>query len=124
MAGTVTISQSIKVTNGDYSFPRYSKNKTIVQDALGGPVPGTVSIGTSEEDVDLSELTTEGWIYLENLDDANFIQWGAKDGSGNMQEIGRLEAGESAQFRMEPGATLRMKADTAACQVLILCFED
>lgn len=84
----------------------------------------TQSIGTSEEDVDLSAVGTEGWCYLKNLDTTNFVEWGKKDGSNNMQAIGKLKAGEFAWFRFDPGATLRMQANTAACNVFIKVFEN
>jgi hypothetical protein len=35
-----------------------------------------------------------------------------------------MEAGEPAAMRMFPGATLRLKANTAACQVLVKVLED
>lgn len=99
-----------------------------------GAFSTTVSIGTSEEDVDFStifpDLTTEGICVLQNLDATNYVQWGKKDGSGNMQAIGRLSARPStsedafpAVFQYEPGATLRMKADTGACQVQVTIYE-
>lgn len=86
------------------------------------------NIGTSEEDVTLT-VTTEGLCIMQNLDATNFVEFGKKDGSGNMQAIGRLgPSGGSgacpfAMFGFNPGATLRMKADTAACDVHIAVYE-
>jgi len=123
MAGTVAIVASIKVDNGNLAFPKRQVSiSNLVQDAVGGPSPGTVTIGTSEIDVDLSELTTEGWVLMINTDSDNYVDWGAKDTT--MKPIGRMEAGEPALFRMYPGATLRMQANTAACKVEIYAFED
>ena len=80
------------------------------------------NIGTSEEDVTFS-VTTHGWFMMRNLDATHYVQWGPKDTT--MKTMGRMEAGESAgPFRVEPGITLRMVANTAACDVLFIMFND
>lgn len=127
MADEIRVKASIKVENGEFQFPEIGRSEVRVdQAAEGGGVPGTLSIGTSEEDVDLSALTTEGWLWMKNLDTTNHVQWGASTGGTfpSMVTIGRLEAGEPALFRMEPGATLRMKANSSACLVYIGAMED
>lgn len=127
MADEITVVASIAVENGNFKLPTIGGDQvSVTQAAIGGGVPGTISIGTSEEDVDLSDLTTEGWLYMKNLDGTNYVEWGASTGgtSPSMVQIGRLEAGEPAAFRMSPGAVLRMKADTAACMVQIMAMED
>jgi len=87
----------------------------------------TIQIGTSEEDVNFTslfpDLTTPGIIVIENLDDTNYVTWGPKDTT--MKVIGRIKAGDfPAIFRFESGATLRMKADTAAVFLQIRLYED
>ena len=80
------------------------------------------NIGTSEEDVTFS-VTTHGFLLMRNLDATNFVQYGAKDTT--MKTMARMKAGEPAgPFRVEPGITLRMKADTAACDVLFIMYND
>lgn len=73
--------------------------------------------------IDLSELTTEGYVYMKNLDATNYVQWGPESG-GVMVVIGRMKATEFAVWRMDSGATLRMKANTADCLVVIKCYND
>lgn len=122
MANEITVSGRLKVVNasGATYFDRIINNKQFTQAALGGPTPGYLTIGTSEESEAFSELTTEGWILLENLDTTNYVRWGF----ATTVYGGRLEPGEFALFRCNPGLTLYMIADTAACKVLVNCLED
>lgn len=124
MSNEIKVTASLKCSNGYFEQPQIGSTQLkFDQTAIGGD-GAIVEIGTSEEDIDLSEITTLGWCYMRNLDTTNYVEWGKKDGSGNMQAIGRLEAGEPALFRMNPGVTLRMKANTAACKVQIIVLED
>lgn len=125
MANEIKITSAIEVENGNLKFPRHGGGQPLSFDqaTLGGPYPGTIEIGTAEEVVSLSELTTLGWAKFINLDNTNYVTWGPESG-GAMVPIGRMEPGEPAQFRIEPGITLRMQANTAACKVMILVFED
>lgn len=102
----------------------------IQEDQTGtGAFNNTVSIGTSEEDVSFGDVSP-GLVLLYNLDTTNFVEWGAKDGGGNMQAIGRLLPADSSNnpsipgmFYLNSGKTLRMKADTGACNVQIVAYE-
>lgn len=103
---------------------------SITFDQTGYGVASVIQeIGTSEEDVDLAQLDTEGICILYNLDATNYVTWGKKDGSNNMQAIGKLgpTVGTGscpiAVFGFNAGATLRMLANTAACKVQIICYE-
>jgi hypothetical protein len=120
MANEITVSAGIRVLNGNSDFSQPSKTKSFDQAAIGGPTPGAISVGTSEESTAFPELTTEGWLYLQNNDATNYVQWGFATGVYG----GRLKAGEFALFRMEPGLTLYLKANTAACNVLVYGFEN
>lgn len=82
-----------------------------------------VSVGTSEEDLVLTGLTTEGFVLLRNLDDTNYVTFGPKSG-GAMVAFGRIEPGEEHLFRFEPGVVLRWIADTASVNVLVKAFGD
>ena len=93
-----------------------------------GTFSTTQNIGTSEENVDFStifpDLGTEGWVFLQNLDSTNYVEWGASATTPTLATIGRLEAGEYAIFRYEPAVTLRAKANTAACDLYVAVYED
>lgn len=122
MADEIAVSASLRVKDatGNYYIDEVIRTKTFDQAAVGGPTPGYLTIGTSEESEAFSELSTEGWVLLKNLDATNYVQWGfATTAYG-----GRLEPGEFALFRLEPSTTLYLKANTAACKVLVMGVED
>lgn len=120
MANEITVNQRLAVTNGNLSFDLNLGTVTLDQAAAGGPTPGYVTIGTSEESQAFSELGTPGWLIMKNLDATNFIEWGFSTAVYG----GRLKPGESASFRLNPSTTLYLKADTAACKALIYALED
>lgn len=121
MANEISVSSKLKVANGALNFEYVVGNLLVDQVAQGGPTPGMLTIGTTEESEAFSELGTLGWFVMRNLDDTNYVQWGFSTGVYG----GRLKAGESAgPFRLEPGATLYLKANTAACQVLVYALEN
>jgi len=125
MAGTIRVIQSIRVTNGNSDLPAIGASQvSFVQDAVGGPTPGTVATSTTAAAVDLSELTTEGWVRMKNLDDTISIHWGPDKGASTIQEIGTMEAGESALFRLFAGATLMLEAASGTPLCEVLAFED
>jgi len=121
MANEITVTSGIRVLNGSMDFSQPAKSTSYNQAAIGGPTPGAIVVGTSEESTAFPELTTEGWLWMQNLDPTNYVQWGFSTGVYG----GRLKAGETAgPFRMEPALTLYLKANTAACKVLVYGFED
>lgn len=123
MANEIRVNQSIAVVNGSlsFSYPQGGSNATFDQAAEGGPTPGFVVVGTSEESIAFGELGTVGWVMLHNLDDTNYVQWGFS----TTVYGGRMEPGEKAgPFRLEPSTTIYIKANTAACNVLVMAFED
>lgn len=120
MADEITIRASLRVVNGLSSFVQDYGQLTFDQATAGGGNPGKVSIGTTEETVSLGDITTPGWVIMRNIDPTNYVQWGFSTGVYG----GRLEPGEPALFRLDPGATLYMKANVAACSVVIQVLED
>lgn len=105
------------LTNGNLSRSFAPGQISIDQDRALSYSP-VVSVGTSEEDMLLGDIAANGWIFLQNLDPTNYVKWGPKI-AGAMVEFGRIKPGETQAFRLEPGATLRWKADTAACKVAV-----
>ena len=120
MANEISVTSKLGCTNGFLKFSPPAISFNVDQTAAGGPTPGTITVGTSEESVAFGELSTLGWLQMRNLDPTNYVQWGfATTAYG-----GRMEAGESALFRLEPGTTLYLKANTAACLVEINALEN
>lgn len=117
MANEIRITESVQVINGSFRDSFSPGTIQVTQAASGGGNPGTVSIGTSEEDVAFGDVTPS-LLIMQNLDTTNFVKYGPKS-AGAMVEFGRLAAGKTARLFLAPGVTLRMIADTAACKVLI-----
>lgn len=122
MANEITVTASINVAKGNFSR-RIAPGALTFDQAAQGQAGGVLEIGTSEESITLTDLGTLGWAYFRNLDTSNYVTWGP-DSTG-MVAVGRMEAGETAgPFRLEPGITLKMQANTAACNVEVIVFED
>jgi hypothetical protein len=120
MANEISVRQTITVRNGSLIFSYDSGTLQFDQAAAGGPTPGYVTIGTTEESVAFSELGTVGYVALKNLSTANYVRWGFSTGVYG----GRLEPNEVAQFRLNPGTTLYLIANTAVCKCLVYGLED
>lgn len=118
MADEIRTSFGLVAEKGNNKFSRFVQNTLSDWTNARGANPGTVSIGTSEEDVSFGDLATPGWMVMTNLDATNYVDWGPNSG-GSMVLCGRLYPGQSAQFFLHPSVTLRMKANTAACDVRI-----
>lgn len=122
MANEITSACTLRVNNG-YLSSNLVRSATITQAVAKGPSPGCVNVGTSEEVISFAELTTLGVIQIINLDTTNFVQFGPESGGAMIPAI-RLMPGEPNQFRLEPGVTYRAKADTAACNVQFMGFNN
>ncbi len=129
MADEISFTANLRFSNAGFKDV-YNPGLIQIDQSASGKWSSVASIGTSEEDITLTDITTEGICVLQNLDATNYVEWGKKDGSGNMQAIGRLKPAPSATepafpaiFNFNPGATLRMKANTSACKVLIMIYE-
>lgn len=120
MADEITVTQNIRVKNGNLEITKSHAGKKFTQDAIGGPVPGFQKIGTSEETVSTTDIGTLGYCWMKNLDDTNYIEVGFSTGVYGI----RLEAGEVALFRLNPSSTIYAKANTAECNAEISIFED
>lgn len=118
MADEIRVNVALTVNNGNLR-DSFAKSYTADQSAEGGPTPGYVTIGTTEEENALSELSTKGLCIIQNLDDTNFVEWGFSTGVYG----GKMLAGETAgPFRLN-GTSLFLKADTAACKCVIRAYE-
>lgn len=120
MANEISLDLRFTLSNGNSQYQYVPGTKRIDQAAIGGPTPGFVNIGTTEESVAFAELGTEGTVIIENLDATNYVQVGFSTGVYGM----RIKASGVAMFQMEPSVTLYLKANTAACKMNILGFEN
>ena len=140
MADEATIRCSLDINKPPL---RYISRPTVFTfDVAGtkGPVPGAIEASVLGTDVDFSELTTPALCRIMNLDGTNFVEFGIWDPEGiTFYPLGEVLAGETYVLRLSrylqeeygtgTGTTgadtnrLRIKADTAAVQVLVEAFE-
>lgn len=125
-----------KLPMDERSFPT---TQTIDVANIGGPTPGTILVDTAGTNIDLSQLTTPGLCWMQNLDAANYVEYGMWDAStSHFEPLGEIGPGEfyciklSRNLGLEYGAgtasagsgnSLRLRANTAACKVKINAYE-
>lgn len=117
MANEIAIKEKITVSNANFYDEIDPGVINANQSTASGGNPGTVSIGTSEEDISFGDVTPK-LVYMRNLDATNYVTYGPKSG-GSMITFGILSPGQSARLWLQSGVTLRMLANTGACLVLI-----
>ena len=108
----------MNVINGTLKDGAFSRAYQVNQTTKGGPSPGFVTIGTTEEEITFTELGTAGFIVMHNTDPTNYVEWGFATGVYG----GRMRAGETAgPFRLN-GTSIFARANTAACGVLFKAY--
>lgn len=140
MANEATIRTSLIIKSGELDYG--SKPTAFNADVAGskGPSPGAITVATTGTDVDLSELSSPSLCRLMNLDGTNYVTVGVWDPENSLffpslellpgeTYIVRLSRFLQWEFGTGTGTsgsetnTLRMYADTAACDVLVEAFE-
>ncbi len=120
MVNEITITAGISVTNGNLVFPANTVTAQHDQSVVGGPVPGMKEVGTSEEQIQFTELTDPGWFMMKNLDTVNKVRWGFSTGVYG----GELGPGETAgPFKLDSAASIFAIALVAPCRVDFIAFE-
>lgn len=118
------VSMYLNDTTYGVLLPRFQVPSVTITQTTNGYFGGILSIGTSEEDITFTDVTTPRRLCMMNLDGTNFVKYGPKSG-GAMIEFGRLYPDKSpTTLDLGPsGVTLRMVADTAACKVVFWLAE-
>lgn len=140
MASEATVRVSLAIRADNINYPGGQGAFTADVTGRKGPTPGAFTATTDGTDVDLSQLTTPGWAHVKNLDATNYVQVGVWDSNtSRFYPLLRLLAGESVVVRLDADIgeeyegtgtgtgtgpnTLRVKANTASCVVLVEAFE-
>jgi hypothetical protein len=105
----------------------------------GGVTPGQITVPTTGIAVDFSELTQAGVCTIQNLDQTNYVTIGVKDtGTNRFYPLDEILPGETWARRISrklgkqffgtgtgtgTDNVLWLDADTAACRVVVKCFE-
>lgn len=77
------------------------------------------TVGTAEEALNLGDISSPGYIAIENMDSENTVSLRPSSGAADMID---LLPGEVALFRLAAAAPYAI-ADTAACNVRFLLIE-
>ena len=140
MADEATIFSGFQIANGDWLVPAGKTTFTADVTGIKGPTPGALAVSVTGTNVDLSQLTTPGWCKITNLSTVNFVEWGIYDPeTTKFYPVGEIPAGKwtvfkfSRNFAWEYGVgtgtsgaetnVLRLRADTAACNVSVEAYE-
>lgn len=113
MANEITVTYGLKVVNGALSMNVPASTFKLDQTTARGGGPGSVNVGTTEETIDFGDIAP-GYVLMVNQDATNYVQVGFATTDYGFR---LLPNGGAALFRMESGATVYVKADTAACNV-------
>lgn len=115
MADELSINLTLSYSKGGDSV-RISD--TWKEDISGdGHIDNVQNIGTSEESVTLGDISTPGYVFIENLDSTNYVEIAAT----TTEYCVKLGAGQMCLFPLD-GTTLFAKANTAACNVRFLAI--
>lgn len=122
MAREISINVTATLKNGTLqdSFSPGTINVTQTSQLANGRV---IAASTSDTAYTFPDVTTMGWITLQNLDPTNYVAYGPTSG-GAIVNFGKMKPGEYAILRLYPGITFRMQANTGACNVLVKLWND
>ena len=117
MANEISFTQTLQGAKA-FATRKVSKSASV---SMSGDdfVEGTQLIGTSAETIGLGDIGTPGFCQVTNLDAANYVEFGP-DGT---TWFVKTKAGETSTFRVT-SAAIYGRANSAACRVEFLVFED
>lgn len=122
MAGEIRAQLSLRVTKGNFD-DSIAVSISADQAGVGGGNPGIVDIGTTDEPITAGDLaSTKGHAVFRNLDDTNYVDIGPES-NGVIVPTMRLKPGEFGYLPLVPDVTLRARANTAACRVMVKIYD-
>lgn len=128
MANEVTVGGSLKYSASEVEVSRSFSN--IIKSIAGTKrFTHTVqSVGTSEEAIDLGDVSTPGWAVFRNLDQTNYIELKVATGGAIFAKLVPDSDGDGkggiAVLQLGSGATAPFAiANTAACNMEIFIIE-
>lgn len=119
MANTVTAVATLSAALGGGGSVVGSASLSFTQAGSYNNAASPVSVGTSAATIPVGGATAPCWMFIQNLDPANYVQI-ALD-SGITEVIAKLTPG-STPFCLIPVSTVTIyaKANTAACNCVIV----
>lgn len=129
MANEARVQSSLTVNKGNLVYQSQPTSFSATVTGSRGPTPGTINVATAGTDVSFAALAALGGLCrIMNLDATNYVTYGIWN-STTLFNLGELLPGESYVLRLSralgngAGYTLRMKADTLACNVRVEAFD-
>lgn len=113
MANELTLAASLKFVKG-------ATNVSFAKSGIQVDVSGTgfafksQNVGTSEEALDIGDVTTPGYILIYNNDSTNYVE--VRGGSGETDVV-KVRAGKLALFELAT-TTPYVIADTASVEII------
>lgn len=122
-----TVATSVNVTcTGIISYPKFVSGAiSITQSGEGGGGPGVVNIGTTEETLSFGDIAP-GTVVLQNLDSTNYVEYGFSTGVYGCKLLpgaSSTAGGQPHVINLTSGATVYIKANTAACDVFVSGYD-
>lgn len=119
MADEITVQLSLAYSSGEASIDFNLGVLKGDQSSFGG-LKATQNVGTSEETLNVGDVTNEGVVLMWNLDDTNFVEVGVATGV----YFGELQPQKLPMLiPLKSGQTVYLKADTAACEIQYVLLE-
>lgn len=115
MAGELKVVGSVTVSGGVASG---AQTVTLDWTAAKGAEDKIVSVGTSEETIAFTDITTPGYLYIKNLDGTNYVEVGFTTTA--TAAAMKVAAGGFLIVPLSSTATVYAKANTAACRVRVI----
>jgi hypothetical protein len=122
MANELTVSAGLRFAkgSGEQAYDA-AVSKSVQVDVSGTEVSDSIqSIGTSTEALVATDVGTQGYIFLQNLDATNYCEFTVE--SDGTSTLIKLLAGEIAVFRAS--AAVYGKANTAATRIRVVVIEN
>lgn len=118
MANEVQVSANLSVNRSGFSFTA-GGSISITQSGTNN-LGNVQSIGTSAETITFGDIGTLGYVILKNNDASNFVEVDAANTFDKFPQ--KILPGEFILMKPET-STIYAKADTAACELLVLAVE-
>jgi hypothetical protein len=118
MANEITFSGSLTASKNGASV---AASASVTNDMSGDQLYANVqAVGTSAEQIDISDVSTIGLIYVKNLDATNYVEIALDSGMTNV--FIKLLAGEFNIFSPAT-ATLYARANTSGINLQVIATE-
>lgn len=118
-AGEISLYASISSTKNGATVAGSSTQNA---DMIGDQMIGNVQIvGTSNEAINLGDVSTLGHLYCKNMDATNYVE--IFTDNANAQPVAKLLAGQAMLIASHPSATYYARANTAVCNLHVVAVE-